>query len=317
MLRSLFHAVEQFLGPSLEATADIVYWLSIVLVGHRLLSPLLRLRMEWLSARFKLHSSVVMECPYCHRETVVHDAQCAFCRNSLELPVIVRAWHFLRLRRQPVWLHWIRWTWDSLGLAAFFALTVAGCIALHAWAPAGPMQKLFIGIALMCWVAISWLVGRVFHLGEGGPMARLRDTVFAFALTGVLALTLLIAAEAKAPEEMVLWRIPVGEGAIARIDDRALTLPQGIIGFEYLQIDHELLGYHRVIPLAFLGAERLELAHSVPEKWFLDVLWKRGQGYSERGLSVRNRVEQFNVIPNQQYQLVERDKQVFFRPASQ
>jgi hypothetical protein len=317
MLRSLFQAVEQFLGPSLDTAANTVYWLSIVLLAHRLLSPLLRLRMEWLSARLKLQDSVVMECPYCHRETVVHDGQCAFCRKSLELPMSVRVWHFMRLRRQPIWLHWIRWTWDSLGLAAFIALTIAGFIALHAWAPAGAMQKLFIGVALMCWVAISWLVGRVAHLGEGGPMARLRDTVFTCTLAGVLAAMLLLAAESRAPQELVLWHIPVGEGAIARIDNRALTLTQGVIGFEYLQVDHELLGYHRVIPLAFLGAERLELTHSVPEKWFLDTLWKRGQGYSEHGLSVRSRVEQFNVIPNQQYQLVERDKQVFFRPASQ
>jgi hypothetical protein len=168
----------------------------------------------------------------------------------------------------------------------------------------------------MCWVAISWLVGRVMHLGEGGPVTRLRDTVFTCTLAGLLAAMLLLAAESRAPQEMVLWNIPVAEGAIARIDDRALRLTQGIIGFEYLEVDHELLGYHRVIPLAFLGAERLELTHSAPEKWLLDTLWKRGQGYSERGLSVRSRVEQFNVIPNQQYQLVQRDKQVFFRPAS-
>src|SRR3954462_15677684 len=218
MLRSLFQAVEQFLGPSLGTAANTVYWLSIVLAAHRLLSPLLRLRMEWLSARLKIQDSVVMECPYCHRETVVHDAQCAFCRKSLELPVSVRAWHFMRLRRQPIWLHWIRWTWDSLGLAAFLTLTVAGFIALHAWAPAGPMQKLFIGVALMCWVAISWLVGRVTHLGGGGPGARLPDTVFTCTLAGLLAAMLLLAAESSVPEEMVLWHIPVGESAIARID---------------------------------------------------------------------------------------------------
>ena len=317
MQRSLFQAVEQFFGPSLDAAATMIYWLSIVFLVHRLVSPLLRLRMELISARLKLHESVVMDCPYCHRETVVHDSQCAFCRKSLELPLSMRVWHFIRLRRQPIWLHWIRWTWDSFGLAAFVALTVAGFFALHAWSPVGSLQKLFIGVAVMCWVAISWLIGRVMHLGEGGPIARLRDTVFSFALAGLLAIMLLLAVESRAPEEIVLWRIPVGEGAIARIDDRALTLPQGIIGFEYLQIDHDLLGYHQLIPLAFLGAERLELTHSAPEKWFLETLWKRGQGYSERGLSVRSRVEQFNVIPNKQYQLVERDKQVFFRPASQ
>jgi hypothetical protein len=316
MLRSLFQAIEQSLGPSLDTVATTVYWSSVVLLAHRIFSPVFRLRMEIISARLKMEESVVMECPYCHRETVVHDAQCAFCRKSLELPFTMRAWHFFRLRRQPMWWRWTRWTWDSLGLTAFVVLTVAGIIALHAWAPAGPLQKLFIGLALTCWVAISWLVARVLHLGGGGPITRLRDTVFAFAVAGVLAVSLLLAAESKPVEETVMWRIPVGEGAIARIDNQALALPQGMIGFEYLQVDHELLGYHRVIPLAFLGNERLELKHGKLEKWFLDNLWKHGQGYSERGLSVRSRVEQFIVVPNQNYEIVERERQVFFRPVN-
>ncbi len=315
MLRSLFQAVEQFLGPSLDTVAIVVYWSGVVLLVHRILAPAFRLRMEMISARLKLEESIVMECPFCHRETVVHDSQCAFCRQSLQLPLTMRAWHFIRLRRQPAWWRWTRWTWDILGLAAFLVLTVSGFIALHAWAPAGPLQKLFLGLALLCWVAISWLVARVLNLGGGGPIARLRDTVFAFAVAGALAVSLLFAAESRPVEENVMWRIPVGEGGIARIDNRALTLPQGMIGFEYLQVDHELLGYHRVIPLAFLGSERLEMPHDGLEKWFLDNLWKRGQGYSERGLSVRSRVEQFIVTPNQSYEVVERDKQVFFRPA--
>jgi hypothetical protein len=272
--------------------------------------------MEMISARLRIHESVVMDCPYCHRETVVHDAQCAFCRKSLELPLTLRAWHFIRLRREPMWWCWTKWAWDSFGLVAFVALTVAGCVALHAWAPAGPLQRLFIGLALMSWVAISWLIAQVLDLGGGGPVARLRDLVFAFAVAGALAVSLLFATESKPVEETVLWRIPVGEGAIARVDNQALALPQGMIGFEYLQVDHELLGYHRVIPLAFLGSERLEIRYAGLEKWFLDNLWKYVQGYSERGLSVRSRVEQFIVVPNQNYEVVQRDKQVYFRPAT-
>lgn len=317
MLRSLFQAIEQSLGPSLDTVATVVYWAGILLLVHRVFAAVFRLRMEMVSVQMKMEESVVMECPYCHRETVVHDAQCAFCRKSLELPFTMRAWHFIRLRRQPMWWRWTRWTWDSLGLTAFMVLTVVGVIALHAWTPAGPLQKLFIGLALACWVAISWLVARVLDLGGGGPVARLRDTVFAFAVAGVLAVSLLLAAESRPVAETVMWRIPVGEGGIARIDKHTLALPQGMIGFEYLQVDHDLLGYHRVIPLAFLGNERLELTHGKIENWFLDNLWKHMLGYTERGLSVRSRVEQFMVVPNQSYEVVERDKQVYFRPAAQ
>ncbi len=317
MLQRLFQAIEQFLGPSLDTFASVFYWLGVVLLAHRVVAPLWRLRMELVSARLKLHESVVMECPYCHRETVVHDAQCAFCRKSLELPLSMRAYHFLRLRRQPMWLRWTRWTWDSLGLGVFLVLTVAGAMSLRVWAPEAPLHKLFLGLALLSWVLIGWLVGRVLHLGAGGPVARVRDAVFACAAAAVLTVSLLFAVESRPVNEDVLWRVPIGEGAIARIGSRPLTLPQGMIGFEYLQVDHEGLGYHRVIPLAFLGSERLEVSHAGIEKWFLHDLWKHGQGYSERGLSVRNRVEQFIVVPNQTYEVVLRDNQVYFRPASQ
>jgi hypothetical protein len=317
MLRSLFQAIEQSLGSSLDTVATVVYWAGILLLVHRVFASVFRLRMEMVAAQMKMEESVVMECPYCHRETVVHDAQCAFCRKSLELPFTMRAWHFIRLRHQPMWWRWTRWAWDSLGITAFVALTVAGVIALHVWAPAGPLQKLFIGVALACWVAISWLVARVLDLGGGGPIARLRDMVFAFAVAGVLALSLLLTAESRPVVETVMWRIPVGEGGIARIDEQVLPLPQGMIGFEYLQVDHDLLGYHRIIPLAFLGNERLELKHGKVENWFLDNLWKHMLGYTERGLSVRSRVEKFMVVPNQSYEVVERDKQVYFRPAAQ
>jgi len=36
MLRSLFQAIEQFLGPSLDIVATVVYWSAIALLVHRL-----------------------------------------------------------------------------------------------------------------------------------------------------------------------------------------------------------------------------------------------------------------------------------------
>jgi hypothetical protein len=315
MLRSLFQSVEQWLGPSLGTVATIVYWLAMAMLAHRIAAPLIRLRMEMVTAKLKMEQSVVMECPYCHRETVVHDSQCAFCRKSLELPLSMKVWHFIRLRRQPRWLRWTRWGWEALGLVLFIVLTVAGFIAGRAWAPAGALAQLFVGMAIVCWVAIGWLVARVLHIGGGGPLARLRDALFAFAAAGVMAVVLFLATESRPVSEAVLWRINVGEGGIAQIEDKPLPLPQGMIGFEYLQVDHELLGYHRIIPVAFLGAERMPVRLGRIEKWFLDTVWKSAQGYSERGLSVRSRVEQYIVVPHKNYEVVERERQVFFRPA--
>ncbi|HWH47774.1 MAG TPA: hypothetical protein VN664_08240 [Burkholderiales bacterium] len=315
MMRSLFLLIEQSLGPSLAPVSALVYWVAIVLLAHRILAPLLRLRMEMASARLRMEERMVMECPHCHRETVVADSQCAFCRQSLPTPWDLKVWHFLRLWHQPKWFRWTSWSWDIIGLLIFIVLTAAGFIGLRAWTWNGPLQQLFLGVAIFCWVAIGWLVARVLHIGRGGPIARLRDLVFSFAAAGILAVSVFLAVESTAVTETVMWRIPIGEGGIAKIEDRALLLPQGMISFEYLQVDHDLVGYHRVIPIAFLGNERLEVKHGRMEKWFLDNLWKHLHGYSERGLSVRSRTEQFLVVPNQEYEVVEREKQVYFRPA--
>ncbi|HEX4984593.1 MAG TPA: hypothetical protein VFV71_00845 [Burkholderiales bacterium] len=316
MMRSLFQAIEQSLGPSLATVSAVVYWAAVALLAHRILAPLLRLRMEMVAARLKVAESIMMECPYCHRETIVHDNQCSFCRKSIGLPLSLRAWHFIRLHRHPKWFRWTCWTWDILGLALFIAVTIAGLAAVKPWVTSGPLQRLFLGIAILAWTGLGWTAARILDISMHGPIARLRDLVFSLAIAGVLAVSLFLAVEARPVEEAVMWRIPVGEGGIARIGGRPLALPQGMIGFEYLQVDHELLGYHRVIPIAFLGSERMELAHKGLEKWFLENLRRHGQGYSERGLSVRSRVEQFIVTPNQAYEVVERDRQVFFRPAA-
>jgi len=317
MMRSLFLFIEQSLGPSLATVSTVVYWAAIILLAHRILAPILRLRMEMAAARLRMEERMVMECPHCHRETVVADSQCAFCRQSLPTPWDLRVWHFMRLWHQPTWFRWTRWSWDIIGLAIFIVLTVAGFVGLRAWAWSGPLQQLFLGVVIFCWVAIGWLVARMLQIGPGGPIARLRDLVFSFAAAGVLVIALFFAVESTPMTETVMWRIPIGEGGIAKIEDRALLLPQGMIGFEYLQMDHDLIGYHRVIPIAFLGNERLEVKHTGMEKWFLDNLWKHMHGYSERGLSVRSRVEQFLVVPNKEYEVVDREKQVYFRPAAQ
>src|SRR5258706_540210 len=102
MLRSLFQAIEQSLGSSLDTVATVVYWAGISLWVHRFFVWVSRLRMKMVAAQMKMEESVVMECPYSHRETVVHDAQCAFCPKTLKLPFPRRAWHFIRLRHQPM-----------------------------------------------------------------------------------------------------------------------------------------------------------------------------------------------------------------------
>jgi hypothetical protein len=312
-MNRVFQSIEQWFGPSLGTAATVVYWLAVALLAHRILAPMLRLRMDMVSAGLHIKDSLIVECPACHRETIVQDKQCAFCRKSIELPWSVKLWHFFKLRRQPRWLRWIRWAYEGTGLILFLGLTIIGANALRAWAPEGALHQLFLGVAILCWAAVGWFVARVLHFGIGGPIGRLRDAVFAFAAAGVLSLSLFLASESRIAREAVLWRVPVSNTGVARVGDQSLTLSQGTIGFEYLQIDHKMLAYHRVIPIAFIGADRLELKRGGFEKWCVDLLLKHAQGYSERGLSVRSRVEQFVVAPNREYEVVEREQQVYFR----
>ncbi|MEQ1883098.1 MAG: hypothetical protein ABL878_19260 [Burkholderiales bacterium] len=315
-MNGVFQSIEQWFGPSLDTAATIVYWLAVALLAHRILAPMVRLRMDMVSAGLQLKDSLVLECPACHRETIVLDKQCAFCRKSIELPWSIKFWHFFKLRRQPKWMRWIRWAYEGAGLILYSGLTIIGAYALGAWAPDGALHQLFLGIAILCWAAIGQFVARVLHFGIGGPFGRLRDAVFAFAAAGVLSLSLFLATESRITPETVLWHVPITENGVAHVDDKSLTLAQGMIGFEYLQIDHKMLAYHRVIPLAFIGAERLEVKRSRFGKWCVELLLKRAQGYSERGLSVRSRVEQFMVASSREYEIVEREQQVYFRPVN-
>ena len=315
-MRRVFQSIEQWFGPSLGTTATVIYWLAVALLAHRIIAPMVRLRMDMVSAGLQIKDGLILECPACHRETLVQDKQCAFCRRSIELPWSVKLWHFFRLRRAPKWLRWMRWAYEGMGLALFLGLTFIGANALRAWAPEGALHQLFLGIAFLCWAAVGWFVARALHFGVGGPIGRLRDAVFAFAASGVLTLSLFLATESRIATETVLWRVPVSDGWVARVGDKSLALSQGIIGFEYLQIDHTLLGYHRIVPMAFLGAERLDIKLGRFEKWCVDLLLKRAQGYSERGLSVRSRVEQFMVASSREYEIVEREQQVYFRPVN-
>jgi len=203
-MRSLFLFIEQSLGPSLATVSAFVYWAAIILLAHRILAPALRLRMDMAAASLRMEERMVMECPHCHRETVVADSQCAFCRQSLATPWDLRVWHFMRLWHQPMWFRWTRWGWDIIGLIVFIALTVAGFVGLSAWTWNGPLQQLFLGVAIFCWVAIGWMIGRVLNIGPGGPIARLRDLVFSFAAAGMLVIAVFFAVESTPVTETVM-----------------------------------------------------------------------------------------------------------------
>ena len=315
MMRSLFLFIEQSLGASLATVSAFVYWTAIILLAHRILAPVLRLRMEMASARLRMEERMVMECPYCHRETVVADSQCAFCRQSLGTPWDLRAWHFLRLWHQPAWFRWTRWSWDIIGLLIFIALTAAGFAGLHAVDLERPATTTLPGRG-------DFLLGRDRLAGGTGAAYRPGRTDREVTRSGVLVCS----RRSTGDRRVLCRRIDAGNrnGDVADPDrrrrDRKNRRPGAAFaaGNDRLRIPAGGPRPGRLSPCdpdRFLGNERLEVKHSRVEKWFLDNLWKHMHGYSERGLSVRSRVEQFLVVPNREYEVVDREKQVYFRPS--
>src|SRR5207249_4166941 len=83
--------------------------------------------------------------------------------------------------------------------------------------------------------------------------------------------------------------------------------PQGEIGFEYLQLDHELLGYHHIVSVGFSSGERVPLPRNAIALEIVNHLRQHAVGYTNRGLTVRLRTEHIVVSPDQSYEVIQRE----------
>jgi hypothetical protein len=291
MLALLLQTIENTLGPSLGVAATTVFWVGIVLVAYLVAAPIVRIALDISAARVGLARHWVMQCPTCKRTAVVSGAYCEHCGKPLGIPWHVRLHNFFTPEIEPDWWRYLRWVWAGVGVAAFAAITVVAMIGSGAWSPQTNVEKLLVGVTLMAWAGLAWLVSRVLGLNSGGPVSRLKDAVFALATAAVLSALLALAAAARPVPETILARVTV-QGQVAQVGGQAIPLVGYIFGFEYLQLDHELLGYRKVIPLAVIGSSSLPL---VRDEWtgrLADHFWEHANGYTARGLSVRKRTEQ-------------------------
>ena len=94
------------------------------------------------------------------------------------------------------------------------------------------------------------------------------------------------------------------------IGENQLHLPTGQIGFEYLQVDHETFGIHRIVPLAFLGGDRLPIPHGTVQTALIHHLKAHPDRYGSRGLTVRVRIDLHQTTPGKTYEIVQREGQV-------
>lgn len=314
MLRLLFQIIEQSLGPSLSEVASLIYWISLLLLVCTVLVPVYRVRMDYATARTGMEQRWVMTCGHCGKLTMVTGRTCGQCGRDLGIPWMVRLWTASSRRQGGKWTQRIKWVGHLLGSAGFLILSIWLVTVIGALAPQGELHRLFLGFALLAWAAVGWLAGRALRLGPRGMLGRVRDALLALAAIGVMALALFLADAARPIREIPLARFST-DGGMVRIGERRVLLPQGEIEFEYLQLDHDRFGYHRIIPVAFLGAERVPFPRSALGQWVANHLREHAETCTARGLTVRLRSDRLRVTPGQSYEVIQQEGQVLIRRA--
>jgi hypothetical protein len=224
----------------------------------------------------------------------------------------VRLQHFFSRGAEPGWLEKTRWIYTLLGVSAFALVTLAVLSSSGAWNPQNNIEKLFVGLSLLTWAGLGWLIGRVVGIGTGGPIARVRDAVFSLALVGALLTTTTLASAARPVEETIVAKVKV-DGQTAQLGTKAIALVGYQLGFEYLYVEHPYVGFRHITPLAIVGARRLDLTLTDRQREVVDFLWKHADSLSARGLTVRKRTDQFVIYETGIYEIVLKGDEIILR----
>ncbi len=312
MLALILQFIEKSFGPHLAFAAAISFWLGAAMAAYVAIAPLLRVVTELKAARAGMEHGWMMQCQTCKRTDIVSGGKCGHCGTSLGIPLMVRIRNFFGSETESRWLRMTRWVLTVLGVGLFSLLTAIALIKSGAWHPQTSVERLFTGIALIAWAGVGWLAGRVFGIGTGGPISRLRDAILALAGFAVLSAAVTLAGAARPVSEDVLVRVTV-QGEQAVVGGRAVGLANLQFGFEYLQVQHEILGFQHVVPLAVVGGQRIDLVAGEFERWLADHLWTHGQRYTARGLAVRKRTESVQASEPGTYEIVLREREVIAR----
>jgi len=312
MLRLLFQSIEQGLGQSLSQVSWLVFGGGLTLLVFVILVPLWRIRMQYLTARTGMEQRWVMTCGHCGRQALVSGRKCGTCGNDLGIPWMVRLWTASTRKSEGTFLRRLKWGVHLLGSAAFLLFSVWIVTATGSLAPQGALHRLFLGLAFAALAVFGWLAGRALGMRRHGLLTRAGDAVMALAAIGTMAVALFLADSARPQQEIPLARFD-SIANTAQIGEQVLFLPEGEIGFEYLQLDQENLGYHRIIPLALSGRERIPFQRNALKQRVISHLRKHATGYTARGLTVRLRTDRLRITPGQSYEVVEREGQVLMR----
>ena len=312
MLRLIFQNIEQSFGPSLSPVSWLFYCGGLTLLGVVVLVPVWRVWMEYQIMRLGMERHWVMTCGRCGTRTIVSGRVCGQCEEDLGIPWIVRFWTASLGSWQGIIPRQARWGGHLLGSAVFLLLSVWVVAGTGALAPQGTLHRLFLGLGLVALAVFGWVGGRALRIGKHGALARVGDAFMALAAIGAMAVALFLADAARPSQEIPLARFETFANA-AQIGARVLQLADREVGFEYLQLDQEHFGYHRVVPLGFSGSDRLPVEGSALTRWLVSHLRSHAASYTARGFTVRIRTERLRTEPGQAYEVVERAGQVIIR----
>jgi hypothetical protein len=177
----------------------------------------------------------------------------------------------------------------------------------------GSLPQLFVGLALLAWAAFGRFAARIVRLDGGGVSGRLTEVGLAAVAFLVFMGSAFLADASRVQDGAHLVRVRSADGAV-QIGEQGLAAPDGAVRFEYLQLDHRVLGYRRIIPLALHGQGRLSLLNNDVEQWIANELVALADGRTRRGLLIRLRTEHLRLAPGHSYDLLHRDGQVVLQP---
>jgi hypothetical protein len=303
MLRLLFQSLESLFGAALGDVARVVYLAGALVLLLAALRPFWGLWADWRTDRAGLAERWVGACRSCGITGPLWQGACSACGADLGLPWVVR-WR----TRGAAWLASPTWQRAAQGYRLAGALLFAGAAGFALWgvvSPAGDgaLHRLFAGLGFLALAVAGFAFGRALGPARRGLVGRAGYVLHGMAAVGLLAVLLFLAAAAR----------PVAETRLVAVAPRPNV--EGEVGLEYLQVDHELLGFRRIVPLACLGAERTPLGLAAPTRWAVAHLRAHADDWERRGLTVRLRRDMRRVTPGERYEIVESGGQIFIRRA--
>ncbi|MFZ5468216.1 MAG: hypothetical protein ACOZIN_02165 [Myxococcota bacterium] len=304
MLRWLFQNLDTSLGPTLEPAGHVLYVGGLLLLGVMVARAWWTVWVERAAAGAGVTAGWIASCRTCRARVPLRGAACAVCGTPLAVPFPLRLRLTSSLDRGRVGR-----AMDLAGALLFTLACAFFALSVQALIPAGPLHRFFLGAGLVGFALAAGACARALGSSGNGVVSRAGAGLQALAAAGLTVVALFFAEQSRPAQASTLLRIEVSTGG-ARVGEHRLSLSNGELAVDYVQLDHATLGYHHVVPLAVVGAERAQLPLSYVDSWLLDWLIRHSEELERRGLLVRRRTDRRAVEPGHSYELVDREGQV-------